>query len=152
MKDNPYSPPKAVVDDVSALEPAGERPREITLVVQLAVISFVLGIIAMLLAWDFYRQLQSVAATVSGQVFSLVLMGWIYIKIWQGRNWARITWLVFAIIGLGMMVFTYPMISASLPAVSKAQMVVGTGISFVQFWLLYFSAGKRWFGRGQTKT
>ena len=147
MSENPYAPPKAAVQDVAAAEAEMERPREIKLVVQLAVISYLLGLIVMAISWDYYGQMQSPKATVFGQIFTVAILGLVYWGIYQGRNWGRITWLVFAIIGVIGLSMAYPKMAASLPTLPKAQMAIGFAISLLQLWWMFFSPAKRWFQR-----
>jgi hypothetical protein len=149
VSENPYAPPKAVVADVAIAEAAMERPREIKLVVQLGVVSWIMGVIVMALSWDYYRQLQPVSSTIYTQLFTVVVLAWLYYKVYQGRNWARITWLVFAIIGFAGIAMAWPQLGNSLPGLAKIQMLIGAGITAWQFWLLFLSPGRRWFGRRQ---
>jgi uncharacterized protein involved in response to NO len=145
MTDNPYAPPSARVDDVSAATPR-ERPPQIKRVIQLAVINYVLGLIMMAVTWDFYSKLQSVPALIFNQAFTIAIMFWLYYKIWVGRNWARIVLLVFTILGCVMSagVFATGFMPA-MPAIMKVQMAVGIVVSFVVIWMLFTSPGKDWF-------
>jgi hypothetical protein len=145
VAENPYAPPKAVVEDLAIAEPATERPRGITLVVQLAAAQYLIGLATMAFAWDFYSKLQSVSATVVGQVFTVAITGFLYFKIYQGRNWARITWLIFAVIGLAGIVVTYPMLAGALPTLAKVQGLIGFVFTAAMFWILFVSPAKEWF-------
>ena len=78
----------------------------------------------------------------------MAIMFWLYYKIFQGRNWARIVWLVFSLLGLAMMPFTYKLLGA-MPGITKLQMTIGCGLTLVIIWLLFFSPGKHWFRRAR---
>jgi len=151
MKENPYAPPKAAVDDVVAVEPEMQRPREIMLVIQVAVIGYLLGIIVMVISWDYYAKLQSITSAILGQVVSIAIFCWIYYKIYQGRNWARITLLVFTIIGLLGLIISFSTVAVTLPTLPKVQMVVGFALSGLQLWWLFVSPGKHWFRRNRNE-
>jgi hypothetical protein len=143
---NPYAPPKAEVEVAAQAESFAERPREIVWVIQLAVLNYVLGLISMAVAWDYFARLQPLKSTIISQVFTLVIMFWLYYKIFQGRNWARIVWLVFSLLGLAIMPFTYQLLDAA-PGVIKLQMLIGFAFTLAIMWLLFFSPGKHWFRR-----
>lgn len=148
MSGNPYAPPKAEVEVAERDEVTAERPRQIVWVVQLAALNYALGLVSIVIAWDYFSRLQSMTSTILGQAFTFVLLFWLYYKIFQGRNWARILWLVFSLLGLAMMPFTYKLLGA-MPGITKLQMVIGCGFTLVIIWLLFFSPGKYWFRRAR---
>src|SRR5688572_27762527 len=98
MSDNRYSPPKALVEDVLITHEKKERPRQVVLAVRLGLINYALGALVMVVSWDYYSRLQSIGATLFGQLLTLVMTLWIFTKVYQGRNWARITLLVLALL------------------------------------------------------
>jgi hypothetical protein len=146
MSGNPYAPPKAEVEVTGQDDALAERPRQIVWVVQLAVLNYALGLVSIAVAWDYFARLQSLTSTIISQAFTLVIMFWLYYKIFQGRNWARIVWLVLSLLGLAMMPFTYRLLDAA-PGVIKLQMMIGFGFTLAIMWLLFFSPGKHWFRR-----
>jgi hypothetical protein len=146
VNENPYAPPKAEVELVELGRAAIERPREIIWAIWLAVLNYLVGLVTIVIAWDYFSRLQSMLPMILSQVFALVIMYWLYYKIFQGRNWARITWLVFSLFGLVMMPFSYQLLE-SAPGVLRVQALIGVGVSLAIIWLLFFSPGKRWFSR-----
>ena len=148
MSGNPYAPPKAEVEVAERDEVTAERPRQIVWVVQLAALNYALGLVSIAIAWDYFARLQSLTSTILGQAFTFVLLFWLYYKIFQGRNWARILWLVLSLLGLAMMPFTYKLLGA-MPGITKLQMTIGFGLTLVIIWLLFFSPGKHWFRRAR---
>src|SRR5262245_33135722 len=123
MNQNPYAPPQAAVADA----PEGhviERPSQVGLVIKLAVINYLLGIVCITFSWSYYKNLQSLGSLIGGQVVTIALGVWLYYKIYQGRNWARIVLLVLTIIGLLFLPLTLPLIKAA-PLFVKLQTVVG---------------------------
>jgi hypothetical protein len=146
MSNNPYAPPSAPVDDVVALQASMTRPRQIVLAVQLAVLGYVLGLVVLLLSWSYYTSIQSATMLIVSQALSLVVFVWLYAKIYAGRNWARITLLVFTLLGfLGLLSETTVKLIMAGPAVAKVQMVVGLGLNLTILWLLFLSPGREWF-------
>ncbi len=147
MNDNRYAPPNAPVGDVQREPTPKQRPREIVLAIQLMVTQFVVGTVVMILRWDFYASLQPAAPTIAGQVIGLAFGIWIWTKIYQGRNWARILLLVSTVVGL--------LAQATMPAMHKAMlaapllvqfaMMSGAAISLIDLWLLFSSPGREWF-------
>jgi hypothetical protein len=98
MDRNPYAPPVSPVADPTEVK--GERPKEVTLAVRFLWLSVALGAVGMLM-----RQLKPSAPAqmfewliAAGVVFAI--WAWIVTKIARGRNWARILFIVLAIVGL----------------------------------------------------
>ena len=151
MSDNPYAPPKALVDDPALSQPTMDRPSQVMTAIWLAAIGYGLGLIVIFVSWDYYSKLQSVGAFIIGQTISLLIMVWIYYKIYLGRNWARIVLLVFAILG-GLMILNKAVMDllAAAPAIAKVQMYVGLGLNAAILWLLFFSPARHWFRRTAT--
>jgi hypothetical protein len=148
LSDNLYSPPRTRVEDVSPVQPRKDRPREIVIVVQLAALHYGLGLIALAASWDYYSRLTSTGMLIGNQVVSLALFFWIYYKIYQGRNWARITLLVVTILGCVTTFNSLVMnILMAAPTIVKAQMLIGFVITIAMMWLLFFSRGREWFRR-----
>src|SRR5688500_15920995 len=99
-RENPYAPPKSVVADVEPEQRLMERPPQIMMAIWLGAIGYGLGLIVVLLSWDYYSRLQTIGGFFWSQLFSLLILFWIYYKIYVGRNWARIVLLVFSVIGV----------------------------------------------------
>jgi len=95
MSRNPYAPPSATVADPPV--PPIQRPRLIARALQLLWISFVLGLIG-----TFVHETQSPALEWLITLVFVALYGavvvWLFFKIGRGRNWARIVYLVLAVI------------------------------------------------------
>ena len=70
MSDNPYAPPKALVDDPVLSQPTMDRPKQVVIAIWLAAIGYVLGLLVMFLSWDYYSRLQSTGMFIGSQLFS----------------------------------------------------------------------------------
>ena len=148
MSDNPYAPPKSLVEDAAPPQIQMMRPSQVVTAIWLAVIGYCMGVIVIFLSWDYYSKLQTVGALVWNQLFTVCLLAWIYYKIYMGRNWARITLLVFSVLGA---LFTFSgvviRVLAAAPPLAKVQMFVGIALNVAILWLLFFSPGRYWFRR-----
>jgi hypothetical protein len=146
MNENPYAPPKARVDDAQAVSPSATRPPQVSLAIKLWAANYCLGLLMLVGYWDHFANLQPAGSLLFNQVFSLALSAWLYYKIYLGRNWARITLLVMAVFGGAMTASgTVRGIVSAMPTPVKVQMLVSVGFNCVVLWLLFFSAGRRWF-------
>ena len=132
MSENPYAPPRASVDQTGN---RGTRPIQVTFALRLLVANFCLGLLL-----DPPTTLQSAASVLPFLLFALGLLAWLYNEISLGRNWSRITLLVIIIFG-GIVNANAP--RSKLPL--SLDYVLSVGISLVILWLLFFSAGRRWF-------
>ncbi len=148
MSHNPYTPPKSNVDDAVPLQATHVRPTQVVLAIRLAALNYGLGLIAILVSWEYFSRLQSIGSLIFNQIFSLALSVWLYYKIYVGRNWARVTLLVFFALGSFMTLSSLVRdLLMSAPVMAKAQMVLGIGIGLTILWLLFFSPGRHWFRR-----
>ena len=148
MSNNPYAPPNSRVEDVQVTSLPRTRPPQILLAIRLAAIGYVLGLVSIVLSWDYYSTLQSTAALVGNQLFTAAIMFWIYYKIYVGRNWARIVLLVFSVIGTAMMFSSMVMnVLLAAPMIAKVQMAIGLLINVTVLWLLFVSPGRHWFSK-----
>lgn len=145
--DNRYSPPKSAVADITPEHAAlKERPQQIVLAMRLVIGSYVIGLLSMVIDWDYYVSLQPLSKTVIRQLITTALLAWLYWKVYLGRNWARIVLLVSAVLGL-LMIFSGPgvRLMAAAPITARILMWFSTGITLVVLWLLFLSPGREWF-------
>jgi hypothetical protein len=148
VTENPYAPPSSRVEDLAFPEVRGERPRQVVFAVRLAAVNYVLGLLSILVSWEYFSKLQSPGAILANQLFSVALLIWIYYKIYHGRNWARIVLLVFSVLGALLILSSAVMsLLAAAPFIAKAQMVIGIAVNLIILWLLFISPGRHWFRR-----
>jgi len=152
MSDNPYAPPKSLVADTEPALPPMERPKQIMWAIWLAAIGYGVGLVVVLLSWDYYSKLQSIGSFLVSQVISLAILVWLYSRIYVGRNWARIVLLIFSAIGMLTIMNRMVMdLLASAPIIARVQTFVGLGLNLVILWLLFLSPGRLWFSRSQAR-
>lgn len=148
MSENPYAPPKTHVVDAEPALPPMERPKQIIWAIWLAALGYFLGLVVVLVSWDYYSRLQSMTSFLTSQLFSLAIMVWLYYKVYMGRNWARIVLLIFSAIGMLTIMNRMVMdILATAPALAKFQMFVGLALNIVVLLLLFLPPGRQWFSR-----
>jgi amino acid transporter len=129
------------------------RPTQVIIAIRLAAANYGLGILVLFLSWAYFSKFQTVASLIVNQLFSLSLFIWLYYKVYLGRNWARVTLLIVAILG-GIMTLsqTFRTLAAAAPTIAQWQMVIGVGLNGIIVWLLFFSTGRYWFRRGSSGT
>ena len=149
MSESPYTPPKARIDPpVRSDQGLIERPREIVLAIQLTIFGYVLGWAGLLVSWDLQMSLQTPGQFLLTQAIGIAIVVWIFYKIYQGRNWARILLLVSVLLGSIMFfVPTTTEVIKATPIVVKMSMIANYIIDVVVLWLLFISPGKHWFDK-----
>jgi hypothetical protein len=82
---NPFAPPTAPVADVSPVSSQLARPRQVAVAVSMLSIS---------IAAHFFQLIDTIHVVdgpAIGAIAMILLSAWLTCKIWQGRNWARVT-------------------------------------------------------------
>jgi len=144
MTKNPYLPPQAHVADAAVQPAVLERPVQVRIAVALLSFSMGIGVLATALKWESLNSLGYTGLLLSVQFLTFSIIGWFYFKIWQGRNWARITLLVLTIIGLPFSLMDFP---ARLQLSSIRALLGGVQIfmNLAAVYLLFSKAGRLWF-------
>ena len=76
------------------------RPSEITRAVYLFISSLVIGLVKTVIDWDQITANGSPATTVYILFFTITLTGFLVWRVAEGAHWARITLLMFSLLGL----------------------------------------------------
>src|SRR6266581_3531132 len=82
------------------------RPRQIVVFIGLQCGSLALGAVKLPMDWSHLRTHGSVASILFILLFTIAIVAFLIWKVSRGRNWARITLLVFFVIGLLPFYFT----------------------------------------------
>lgn len=147
MERNPYAPPVSTVADPAEIR--GERPKEVTQAVKLLWVSLLIGLAGLFLQplWAGGGGAPQRIGVLGGVLIGFGIWAWVIAKIANGRNWARILFLVLAILGVAYMVLAMP---AAL-AVYKARPLTGL-LSLANFvleiytmYLLLTAPAREWF-------
>lgn len=104
------------------------KPKPLIVAVWMLLLSvFILGPISLILDWDHIISLGPIRQMITFQFITIAVMSWLIFKISQGRNWARIIFLILFILGAlpGVLIifdkFEYSML---LGMVSFAQVIL----------------------------
>lgn len=108
--------------------------------------SYGLGLLSVAWSWSYYTAKQSMALIILQRAFGLVIAIWLYGKLYQGRNWARVLILVTTILGM-LSILTPPVWKtlATLPVFSWIVMLINYIIYSYALWLFFSSPGNEWF-------
>ena len=139
----------ATVDPTIPATGSPARPREVSTATRLSIASLALGVLVDALLWRFLISTASVSFTLTVQILTVALLGWLIYKVWQGRNWARITLLIFWLLGLLFWVPTLSKffeVSPTAGCVNVAQAI----LQGVALYLVFSSPGRTWFTRGRS--
>ena len=143
MDSNPYSPPKAQVEDQEEQRP-GERPRSVTIAMAMLWTNLVISVIGMLTNYGGLNVGgRSGAAQTGGQVFGFLISAWLYYRIGEGRNWARITLLVLAVIFIPIGLYGLFLIASYAPMLAVVSFL--QSMVTVAALVLLFGPGRAWF-------
>jgi hypothetical protein len=135
---NPYAPPKAALGTESSIPP----PPAVITAMKLLWVSFGLSFLEVALDWDG----KAAGEPQSFLIFSAIGIAitlWLYLKIWAGRNWARITHLVLTGISIPFVFIELPDIARRAP-VAAGLTLIDLFLVFYAFYLLFFP-GREWF-------
>lgn len=147
MDHNPYTPPAAPVADASEPLRPVERPRQVDRAVRLLWIVLALGVVNSALQWRVLAASPASLATILlVQALGIGIAAWLTIKISGGRNWARITYLVMAVIGLPMIVLSLPA-TFNVSPISGVVTLVQIGLQITALYLVFSEPGREWFRR-----
>jgi hypothetical protein len=106
--------------------------------------SLALGPVTSALLWPYLTSKASVGFVLTTQGATTALLVWLIYKMWQGRNWARITFLVLTVLGLPFYVLTLKgYFSAS--ATAGCLNLVQTALQLVALYLIFVRPGSEWF-------
>ena len=146
MVNNPYAPPSAAISLVEVLNLPRVRPAEVRRAVQLLWLSYGLGLLSVAWSWSYYTARQSVTAVILQRALGMVIAIWLYGKLYQGRNWARVLTLVTTILGM-LSILTPPVWKTlvALPVFSWVVVLINYVIYSYALWLFFTSPGKEWF-------
>jgi hypothetical protein len=146
--------PPVIIHDLSdmtpedAVELRGGRPAEIAWATELLCLSLAVGVVKVIVAWRVIGSREDDAID-----FPFILTALIFVlnallirKIWQGRNWARVTLLVMFVLGvLNTAASLLPQPGLHLSLLSAILQIVQLAIYAYALLLIYGPTGKRWF-------
>jgi len=137
--DNPFSPPKAEVEDARRTRLLAERPQQVVYATALVWLSFATGLVSELFpssAPPLPLPVQVFAWGFACAVTALVNVG-----VWRGRHWARVTYALLEFLGIA----GVPLSLAARTVVSVALESFGLALGLVVVYLLFTKPGSLWF-------
>ena len=86
------------------LTPQSQKPASVSSAIKLLYATLAIGALRSVLEWSHQTQAVSSGFVLFVMLFTFAFLVWLIYKIDRGRNWARITFLVFFILGVPMSV------------------------------------------------
>jgi hypothetical protein len=147
LENNPYAPPRALVEDPLAVGESLARPTTVSASLNVIWGSIDLGIVGLIVNWT-RGQVPHVPVAavvfVASAAAALAPLVWLAIKMKARRNWARVTYIVLEIVGI-VFVSTQPERFGHLDMFNKSLFVVQSVLQFAAFALLLSPSAIRWF-------
>jgi hypothetical protein len=144
LENNPYSPPKTVVADPLEVLAPRERTPQVRRMMWLLWMSFGLSLLGVLFAMRELAALPYVGVVIG----TIVVVYGIYllftIKIGQGRNWARILFLVLFLTGLPFFLVSMKQ-AVTTDRFAALLGLVQTALQFGAVYYMFFTPAKLWF-------
>jgi hypothetical protein len=128
-----------------------ERPKSITLAVNLLWLTLAIGPIKLLFGLSNTPQHVSIAFVLLILALTIAILVWINLKISAGRNWARMTLLVFFVIGMVPVMFQLPA-EFSRSIVNGMLSLLQIGLQGFSLYLMFSNPGKDWFNNKNAKS
>ena len=132
------------------LRPVKARPPQIAWFIGLQCAGLALGAVKLLLNWRHLIALGSVLLLVLTFCFTIAILSFLIWKVSEGKNWARITVLVFFLIGA--LSFAFTLRSEFARSVDLASIsIVQVAVQACSLILVFTSPANQWF-RGSPQT
>ena len=143
-RDPRYVPPTTEVADPPVIPALPSRPRQVQVAVALLWLSLALGVPEAVLGT---RQFEGTIMGVGVTVITLLifgLVGWVNVKVYQGRNWARVVMLVLTALSVVTVLFPSGESTAEGPLL-QGLYLFDVLIEVVAMMLVFSNPGSLWF-------
>jgi presenilin-like A22 family membrane protease len=148
MSENPYQPPNAHVADKPSTAAPRVRPRQVSTATTLLWISLALGVPSLYLATARDTDTGFLPLLIGMYVFLFAISAFVIVKVYRGRNWARVLLLVMVI--LSAVVLLFPGEEATPPAALEYVLnVASLVVEIAAVYLLLSHPGKTWFQQAE---
>lgn len=127
-------------------------PTEIINSIKLWVVNYLIGLALTIFYWnDFFKIYGNITPLLVNQILISLIIALLLYKIYQGKNWARIIWLIALMIGL---IFSFGSVlnSTFLPIILKIHAFISILLNIFIFYVVFISPSKSWFSRNSKKT
>jgi hypothetical protein len=127
------------------MKKAEDCPIEIINSIKILIVNYLIGFLLIAFYWDdFFKLYGSIVSLLVNQFLSTIFISWIFYKIYKGKNWARVTWLVIVVFGT-LFIFNSTFNSPLIPTGSKIHIVISTILNIVIFYIIFISPSRFWF-------
>jgi hypothetical protein len=145
VDNNPYAPPRAIVEDKPAGADGLLRPPIVATAINMIWASLALGIGEMIVKLATVQIARvTLIAFLAGAAIGVLPQIWLNVKMAARRNWARVTYLVLEILGIAVVLAKPEQLTAS-PLISRAVFIVQTLLQLAACVLLLAPSASRWF-------
>ena len=150
-KPNPFAPPRASLD---VPIDKGPRPRRVKVAVWLLCAAMGLNAVMSIAPWLGAVPVipgETISSDAFGATLNVLLFGFLGMKVWQGRNWAR--WVVLVLVALGLLGGATMMllVPAAFKFFNGARFAAGMAETVLQsavIMLVFTGESRGWFRRG----
>ena len=127
------------------MKKAEDCPIEIINSIKILIVNYLIGFLLIAFYWDdFFKLYGSITSLLVNQFLSTIFISWIFYKIYKGKNWARVTWLVIVVFGT-LFIFNSTFNSPLTPTGSKIHILFSTILNIVIFYIIFISPSRFWF-------
>lgn len=124
------------------------KPAIIHFAIGLLWASLAVAAVKVALDWANFVSRGSVAFTVCLMILTFALIGFFVVKIGQGKNWARIVFVVIFVLGVVPAIFTWRSEFARSPLLGILS-IVQDALQATALYFIFTSPGKEWFRKVQ---
>jgi hypothetical protein len=150
MDSNPYAPPKALVTDSQVeAEAIHQQPTTVRVAVWLLWVTLAVSVVSSAVRIKGATALAVLDYALGLLIFNAVISIWLNLKIAAGRNWARIVWMVWFLLGATLTVAMFLTVLKQYPwnALARVQGL----LQIVIFVLLLTPNAASWFKRKRVR-
>lgn len=120
------------------------KPQPVTTAVNLVWGSMVLGLLSMMFSPFLNLKAQALVFAFVGLAVTVAIIAFLLRKISAGKNWARVTYLVFFVLGTPTTVLSLPTVLSVAPIYGMLTLI-GVGLQGYALYLLFTQPGGAWF-------
>ena len=120
------------------------KPREVAWATSLLWASFAVGLFTMALDWSYESSVQPISKLVLDGAVAFLILAFLIWKISQGKNWARIVYLVLFLLGM-FFYFTFARVAIGRSIAVALLTVLQSLMQLVALIFVFVGPAKEWF-------
>ena len=142
---NPYQVTSAQVDDLGPAEDRGDKPTTVSAAVVMLWITLIIQLAGVVWLWQFARYGPAlIAITMTVVTVIWLFTAYLVAMVEQGRNWARITYLVLFLLGLPFLAKAF-YTNGWQANIAMLSVITQTVLQAVALTLVFAPTSRRWF-------